>query len=68
MVDFIYLSTIKINYNLRSVWLGMLVRSLGQELANLATNNRLVDALVVNNLWSSPRVLSQLCGANISEG
>ena len=46
----------------------MLVRALGQELANLATNNRVVDALVVNNLWSSPCVLSQLSGANISEG
>ena len=62
-----WLSTIKINYNLRGVWLGTLVRSLGQELADLATNNRLVDALVVNNLWPSSCILSQLSGANISE-
>ena len=65
-MDFIYLSTIIVS-NLRCVWFGMLVRALSQELANLATNNRLVDALVVNNLWSPSRVLSQLSGANISE-
>ena len=65
MVDLIYLSTI-IVLNLRCVWFGTLVRALSQELANLATNNRLVDVLVVNNLGSPSCVLSQLSGANIS--
>ena len=64
-MDLIYLSTI-IVANLRCVWFGMLVRALSQELANLATNNRLVDVLVVNNFWSPSCVLSQLSGANIS--
>ena len=63
-MDLIYLSTI-IVANLRCVWFGMLVRALSQELANLATNNRLVDVLVVNNFWSPSCVLSQLSGANI---
>ena len=64
-MDLICLSTI-IVANLRCVWFGMLVRALSQELANLATNNRLVDVLVVNNFWSPSCVLSQLSGANIS--
>ena len=67
MADFIILSTIKINYNLRCVWLRTLVRTLGQQLADLATNNGLVDAFVVNNLGSSSSVLPELSGTNISE-
>ena len=67
MADIIILSTIKINYNLRCVWLRTLVRTLGQQLADLATNNCLVDAFVVNNLRSSSGVLAKLSGTNISE-
>ena len=67
MADFIILSTIKINYNLRCVRLRTLVRTLGQQLPDLATNNCLVDAFVVNNLRSSSGVLAKLSGTNISE-
>ena len=66
IVDSKYLSPITINSNLRCVRFGLLVGASGEELANLATNHSLVDALVVDNLRSSPGVLSELSGANIS--